>query len=46
MISLITKLANIAEKLNKIGASVDGAKGNLSAFDKMEDKINLNIIPH
>ena len=32
-------VAKTQEKLNKIGASVDGAKGNLSAFDKMEDKI-------
>jgi len=31
------------ERLNKIGSSVTGAKGNLSAFDKMEDKINKQL---
>ena len=36
-------VAKTQEKLNKIGASVDGAKGNLSAFDKMEDKINKKL---
>mgnify|MGYP002573684800 FL=1 len=36
-------IAQTQEKLNKIGASVDGAKGNLSAFDKMEDKINKKL---
>ena len=36
-------VAKTQEGLNKIGASVDGAKGNLSAFDKMEDKINRQL---
>ena len=36
-------VAKTQERLNKIGASVDGAKGNLSAFDKMEDKINRQV---
>ncbi|WP_455539924.1 PspA/IM30 family protein [Terrisporobacter sp.] len=36
-------VAKTQERLNKIGASVNGAKGNLSAFDKMEDKINKKI---
>ena len=36
-------VAKTQEKLNKIGASVDGAKENLSAFDKMEDKINKKL---
>ena len=36
-------VATTQERLNKIGASVDGAKGNLSAFDKMEDKINRQL---
>ena len=36
-------VAKTQERLNKIGASVDGAKGNLSAFDKMEDKINRQL---
>ena len=34
------KVAKTQEKLNKIGASVDGARSNLSAFDRMEDKAN------
>ncbi len=36
-------VAKTQEKLNKIGASLDGAKGNLSAFDKMEEKINKKL---
>ena len=36
-------VAKTQEKLNKIGSSVNGAKGNLSAFDKMEDKINKQL---
>ena len=31
------------ERLNKIGSSVNSAKGNLSAFDKMEEKINKQL---
>ena len=31
------------ERLNKIGSSVNGSKENLSAFDKMEDKINKQL---
>lgn len=34
------KVAQTQEKLNKIGASVDGARSNLSAFDRMEEKAN------
>ena len=34
------KVAKTQEKLNKIGASVDGAKSSLSAFDRMEAKAN------
>lgn len=42
---LKTKLAvaKTQEKLNEIGLSVSGAKGNLSAFDKMEKKINKQL---
>lgn len=36
-------VAKTQERLNKIGSSVDGAKGSLSAFDKMEDKINRQL---
>lgn len=36
-------VAKTQEKLNKIGSSVNGAKGNLSEFDKMEDKINKQL---
>ncbi|UEL46259.1 PspA/IM30 family protein [Terrisporobacter hibernicus] len=36
-------VAKAQERLNKIGSSVTGAKGNLSAFDKMEDKINKQL---
>ena len=36
-------IAKTQEKLNKIGSSVNGAKGNLSEFDKMEDKINKQL---
>lgn len=36
-------VAKTQERLNKIGSSVTGAKGNLSAFDKMEDKINKQL---
>lgn len=34
------KVAKTQERLNKIGASVDGAASNLSAFDRMEAKAN------
>lgn len=33
-------VAKTQERLNKIGASVEGAAGNLSAFDRMEEKVN------
>lgn len=33
-------VAKTQEKLNKIGASIDGAAANMSAFDKMEAKAN------
>ena len=36
-------VAKTQEKLNQIGSSVNGAKGSLSAFDKMEDKINKQL---
>lgn len=36
-------VAKTQERLNKIGSSVNGAKGNLSAFDKMEEKINRQL---
>lgn len=36
-------VAKTQERLNKIGSSVTGAKGNLSAFDKIEDKINKQL---
>lgn len=36
-------VAKTQERLNKIGSGVTGAKGNLSAFDKMEDKINKQL---
>lgn len=36
-------VAKTQERLNKIGSSVNGAKGNLSAFDKMEEKINKQL---
>lgn len=36
-------VAKTQERLNKIGSSVDGAKGSLSAFDKMKDKINRQL---
>lgn len=36
-------VAKTQERMNKIGSSVDGAKGNLSAFDKMEDIINRQL---
>ncbi|MCC3869311.1 PspA/IM30 family protein [Terrisporobacter mayombei] len=36
-------VAKTQERLNKIGSSVNGAKGNLYAFDKMEDKINKQL---
>ena len=36
-------VAKTQERLNKIGSSINGAKGNLSAFDKMEDKINKQL---
>ncbi|HIZ43421.1 MAG TPA: PspA/IM30 family protein [Firmicutes bacterium] len=34
------QVAKTQERLNKIGASVDGARSNLSAFDRMEAKAN------
>lgn len=33
-------VAKTQQTLNKIGASIDGAKGNLSQFDRMEEKVN------
>lgn len=36
-------VAKTQEALNKIGSSVDSTKGNLSAFDKIEDKINRQL---
>lgn len=33
-------VAKTQEKLNKIGASIDGAATNMSAFDRMEEKAN------
>ena len=33
-------MAKTQEKLNKIGSSVAGATGNLSAFDAMEKKVD------
>lgn len=33
-------VAKTQEKINKIGDSVGAAKGNISAFDRMEDKAN------
>ena len=36
-------VAKTQEKINKIGSSISGAKGNLSAFDKMEKKINKQL---
>ena len=33
-------VAKTQEKLNKIGASIEGAAANMSAFDKMEEKAN------
>ncbi|MEG0855157.1 MAG: PspA/IM30 family protein [Terrisporobacter sp.] len=36
-------VAKTQERLNKIGSSIDGAKGNMSAFDKIEDKINKQL---
>ena len=33
-------VAKTQERLNKIGSSVEGAAGNLSAFDRMEEKAN------
>ena len=42
-------VAETQEKLNKIGSSVDGAMGNMSKFDEMEDitvhKENLDNRP-
>lgn len=32
--------ARVQEKINKIGSSITGAQGNLSAFDRMEEKAN------
>ena len=36
-------VAKTQERLNKIGSSVNGAMGNMSAFDKMEEKINRQL---
>lgn len=36
-------VAKTQERLNKIGSSVNGAMGNMSAFDKMEQKINRQL---
>lgn len=36
-------IAKTQERLNQIGASANGVEGNLSAFDKMEDKINRKL---
>lgn len=36
-------VAKAQEKINEIGTSAIGAKGNLSAFDKMEEKINKKL---
>lgn len=36
-------VAEAQEKINKIGSSIDGAKGNMSKFDEMEDKINKKL---
>lgn len=36
-------VAKTQERLNKIGSSVNGAKGNMSAFDKIEAKINKQL---
>ena len=36
-------VANTQEKLNKVGASVNGAIGNMSKFDEMEAKINKKL---
>lgn len=33
-------VAKTQEKINKVGASISGAKGTMSAFDKMEEKAN------
>ena len=33
-------VAKTQQTLNKIGASIDGARGNLSQFDRMEEKAN------
>jgi phage shock protein A len=32
--------AKVQEKINKMGSSVAGVQGNLSAFDRMEEKAN------
>lgn len=36
-------IANTQEKLNKIGSSINGAMGNMSKFDEMEEKINKKL---
>ena len=36
-------VAKTQERLNKIGSSVNGTEGNMSAFDKMEEKINRQL---
>jgi Phage shock protein A (IM30), suppresses sigma54-dependent transcription len=40
MIKSKLAVAKTQETLNKVGSSVEGAKGNLSAFDKMEAKVD------
>lgn len=36
-------VAKTQERLNKIGSSVNGEMGNMSAFEKMEEKINRQL---
>ena len=36
-------VAKTQERLNKICDNIDSSKGNLSAFDKMEEKINRRL---
>lgn len=36
-------IAETQEKLNKIGSSISGAKGNMSKFNEMEAKINKKL---
>lgn len=37
------KVADAQERMNKLGASVDAAGSNMSAFDRMEDKIEKRL---